>query len=79
MQASAQTNEKTLGFLLKFQRFTLQKVNILQSCLLAVGCTNLWPSRQRSATFSLLVYKHPVIITQCQAVKSQQHTVDAID
>ena len=71
--------KKTLGFLLKFQRFTLQKVNILQSWLLAVGCTGLWPSRQRSATFSLVVHKHPVIIAQCQAGKSQQLTVDAID
>jgi hypothetical protein len=71
--------KKTLGFLLKFQRFILQKVNILQSCLLAVGCTSLSPSRQRSATFSLVAQKHPVIIAQCQAGKSQQHTVDAID
>jgi len=71
--------KKTLGFLLKFQRFILQKVNILQSWLLAVGCTSLWLSRQRSATFSLLAHKLPVIIAQCQAVKSQQHTVDAID
>ena len=71
--------KKTLGFLLKFQRFILQRVNVLQSCLFAVGCISLSPSGQRSATFSFVAHKHPVIIAQCQAVKSQQHTVDAID
>jgi hypothetical protein len=48
--------KKTLGFLLKFHRFILQKVNILQSCLLAVGCTSLWPSRQRSAILALVAH-----------------------
>lgn len=79
MQVSAQTNEKNAGIFVKIPAFYFTKVNILQSCLLAVGCTSLWPSRQRSATLSFVAHKHPVIIAQCQAGKSQQHTVDAID
>ena len=79
MQASAQTNEKNAGIFVKIPAFYFTKVNILQSWLLAVGCTSLSPSRQRSATFSFVAHKHPVIIARCQADKSQQHTVDAID
>ena len=68
MQASAQTNEKNAGIFVKIPAFYFTKSKYIAE--LSFSC------RMHK---SIVAQKHPVIIAQCQAGKSQQHTVDAID